>query len=53
MSFVIFRHHNQAAGGFVQTMHDSRPQLATDPGKQGKAMQQGIDQSAAVSLIFR
>src|SRR6185503_8144943 len=43
MCFVALGHHQQAAGGLVQAMHDSGTQLAADRRELAEVMQQRID----------
>src|SRR5271165_1935507 len=52
MRKIILRHNDQAAGFLVQTMHDSRPHLAAHYRQAAKAMQQRIDQRAAIALVI-
>src|SRR5271166_538420 len=51
MSFVVLCDHYEAAGFFVEAMHDARARVATDRGQRGEMMQQGIDQRATIALV--
>src|SRR5205085_7118548 len=52
MRLVIFRDHHQTAGGAVEAVYDSRPQLSTHRGERAKMMQESIHQSAAVAGVL-
>ena len=53
VSLIIFRNRDQAAGLFVEPMHDARTHLSADRRQRREVMQQRIDQRSPVTCIFR
>ena len=49
MREIVFGDDEQAAGVAVQAVHDAGAQRAADSGESGEAVQQSIDQGAAVA----
>ena len=53
MGDIVLGHDDQAAGFFVESMNNARPQLTADIRQRTKAMQQRVDQGAAIALVIR
>ena len=51
MGDVVAGDENQAAGFLVETMHDAGTRLAADLRKLGEAVQQRVDQRAAIAVV--